>query len=109
AHPKTNTMAIHVIIEVHTQEGKAEALLEVLKQILPETSKHEGFISIDTLQQQDAPNTIIMAEVWASKAHYEAYLQWRTDRGDMDALASFLAEPPSIRYFEKQEAQSFQR
>jgi hypothetical protein len=32
--------------------------------------------------------------------HYENYLAWRQQRGDLDKLATALVGPPSIRYFD---------
>ena len=45
-----------------------------------------------------------MIERWRSRADYEAYLAWRTERGDLDTLGAMLAGPPSIRYFDAVDA-----
>jgi len=96
-------MAVTVLLEVQTQDGKANDLLDVLKQILPDTRNYEGFMDIYVIQNQDSPNDITLVEEWESKPHYEKYLQWRTETGDFDKLGSFLTGPPSIKYFDKKD------
>ena len=43
---------------------------------------------------------LVLVERWATRKHYEDYLAWRQQRGDLDKLAAALAGPPSIRYFD---------
>jgi hypothetical protein len=38
--------------------------------------------------------------VFWRRGHYDAYLAWRTAKGDTDTVSQFLAEPMSIRYFD---------
>ena len=43
---------------------------------------------------------MIFTEVWDSKEHYEKYLQFRTEDGTIDAIASLCVDAPSIRIFD---------
>ena len=97
-------MAVTVLLEAQTQDGQADGLLDFLKQILPDTRNYEGYIDINVIQDQDNPNTIILVEKWETKSHYEKYLQWRTENGDIDKLGSFMTGPPSIRFFNRKDA-----
>lgn len=94
-------MAITALVEVKTQEGKAGELLTALEGMLVDTRNFDGFVDISVIQNQDDHNNIILVEGWESLEHYQKYLGWRSERGDMDVLASFLSEPPSIRHFDR--------
>ena len=42
----------------------------------------------------------MIVEQWDTRAAYERYLAWRTDRGDLNALGAMPASEPRIRYFD---------
>jgi hypothetical protein len=43
---------------------------------------------------------VILIEQWASRADYEAYIAFRTERGDMERMAQMVAEPPRLDYWD---------
>ena len=43
---------------------------------------------------------VAIYEEWESRADHEAYLVWRTERGDMEKLGSMLRAAPSIKYYD---------
>ena len=43
---------------------------------------------------------MVAVEDWNSRQHYEKYLAWRTERGDLDKLVGWIQGDPSIRYFD---------
>jgi len=95
-------MAVSVLLEAHAKEGNVDELIDILNNdIFPDTRLYEGFIDVYIIQDQDSPNTILLVEEWESKSNFESYLQWRTERGDMDKIVSLLTDPPAIRYFNK--------
>ena len=49
------------------------------------------------IQDQEDPAKIIVVEVWETKEQYDKYLEWRTERGDMEVLGTML-ENPSWRF-----------
>ena len=93
-------MAVTVLLELQAQSDKVDALLNTFKEILPDTRAYDGFVGIELVQNQDDPKNMVLIERWQSRQHYEKYLAWRTERGDMDALADALSAPPVIRYFD---------
>ena len=97
-------MTCTILLELTTPEGKAGDMIELLRAILPDTRARDGFVGIELQQDQDKPETLVLIERWRSRADYEAYLAWRTERGDLDKLGAMLAGPPSIRYFDSVEA-----
>ena len=44
-------------------------------------------------------NSILLIEDWESKEQFEAYIKWRTDRGDYAKLLSLLSVDPVVDYF----------
>ena len=42
----------------------------------------------------------LVLEQWETRESYEAYLKWRTDRGDMDNIAGVSTEPFKVSYFD---------
>ena len=95
-------MAVTILLEAYAKDGSVDELIDILNnKIFPDTRTYDGFIDIYIIQDQDNPNTIFLVEEWESKSNYDSYLQWRTERGDIDTLVSFLTGPPTIRYFKK--------
>jgi quinol monooxygenase YgiN len=67
--------------------------------MLPDTLTYDGCAGVTMYQNQDDSTTIVLLEPWASRAHHERYLAWRTERGELAALVAMLTGPPTIRYF----------
>ena len=48
-----------------------------------------------------SPNVfILLVEEWESKAHQEAYLEWRVSTGLLDAIAPLVSADPLFRSYE---------
>ena len=68
--------------------------------MLADTRKYDGCQGVETFNNQDDPNQLVLVEKWESRQHYEAYLAWRTESGALDAVVSMTSGAPSIRYFD---------
>ncbi len=97
-------MAVMVMLEVTAKDGAGNDLLQKFKDILPDTRTYDGCIGVDTYQNQDNPNVLVLVEKWESKPHYEKYLAWRTESGMLGEMAEMFGAPPSIRYFGETDA-----
>lgn len=97
-------MACTVILEVKANPGTGNDLLATFKEILPDTRGYDGCLGVDTYQNQDDADVIVLVEQWESKAHYETYLGWRQETGALESLGAAVAGPPSIRYFNATDA-----
>ncbi len=97
-------MAVTVLLELKAKAGTGGGLVEVFKQILPDTRKFDGNVSVTTYQNQDDPDTVVLVEEWESRPAYEKYLAWRTETGALDQLGSAIEGAPSIRYFDATDA-----
>ena len=93
-------MACVVLLELQVKEECVDQMKSGFKDMFPDTRAYDGCIDIYATQDQDNPTTIIAVEQWETRQHYEKYLAWRTERGDLDALGEMLDGEPSIRYFE---------
>ena len=97
-------MAVKVILEVKAKTGTGDELVAFFKSILPDTRAHDGCISVETLQNSDDADHVVVVEAWEFRGQYETYLAWQRDRGTSARLMEGLAEPPSIRHFDVTDA-----
>ena len=91
-------MGINIITEFKTEPGRAEALIALLRELLPSSLEHGGAEEISIRQDQDDPNYIISAQRWQSRDVYLAYFAWRTDEGVAAQIGEMLEEPQRIRF-----------
>ena len=83
-------------------EGLGAGLVETLKSALVDTRAFDGCESIEVYVDADKPDTVILWEKFATRAHHEAYLAWRVETGLLDMLAPILAEDLTITYLDDQ-------
>ncbi len=93
-------MAITVILDLKAAADKADELNKLLQDILPDTRTRPGAGTMTLLRDQDDPTHIVVNEVWDKKEDHQAYMGWRTERGDIEVLGAMLAAPPSITYLD---------
>jgi quinol monooxygenase YgiN len=93
-------MTCIVILEVTAKKGTGLQLVETFRGILPDTRNKDGCQGVEVTTNLDNSDNLVLVERWATRKHYENYLAWRQQRGDLDKLAGALAGPPSIRYFD---------
>jgi len=58
----------------------------------------DGCLSVVVVQNQDDLGSIILLEKFATREHYERYLQWRTDSGTVAQLVAVIDGPISVRF-----------
>jgi len=93
-------MTCTVIFEANAKNGNGVQLLETFRALLPNTRNKDGCQGVEVTTNLDNADNLVLVERWATRKHYENYLAWRQQRGDIDKLAQALAGPPSIRYFD---------
>ncbi|PCJ58692.1 MAG: antibiotic biosynthesis monooxygenase [Rhodospirillaceae bacterium] len=93
-------MAVVVLLHIQFDESKADEYKAALQSMLPETRKHKGALKIHMLVDKDQPADVVVYEEWETRADHEAYIAWRTERGDMEKLGSMLRAAPSIKYYD---------
>ena len=92
-------MAVTVFLEFNLNTENIDDLTSLLRDGLHHTRGFDGCNSITIQKNQDDPSNLVFVENWDSKEQFEDYLGWRTQRGDVEKMGAWLAEPPSIRYF----------
>ncbi len=97
-------MSVLVLFDLETKAGKEEEAVALFAGMFPDTRAFDGCESITLHRDQDAASRFTLVERFASREHYEAYLRWRTERGDVALLGALLAGPPSIRFFDDVDA-----
>lgn len=100
APEKGTSMACQVILELRTKEDCADKARSWFKSVLPDTREFDGCIGLYLVKNQDDPLNFVIIEQWDTRAQYEKYLAWRTERGDIDALVDMIDGEPSIRFFD---------
>ena len=86
-------MACQVLLEATIKEGCHDKLKARFVEVIPDTRNYDGCIYIYFTKDQDDPSKIIIIELWESSQHYDKYLAWRTERGDMGILEEMMEEP----------------
>jgi quinol monooxygenase YgiN len=94
------TMTCIVLLEATAKKGTGLQLVETFRALLPDTRNKDGCRSVEVTTNLDNSDNLVLVERWATRLHYEKYLAWRQQRGDLDKLVGALAGPPSIRYFD---------
>ena len=94
------SQTVHAVFACN--EGLGAGLVETLKSALVDTRAFEGCESIEVYVDADEPDTVILWEKFATRAHHEAYLAWRVETGLLDMLAPILAEDLTITYLDNQ-------
>lgn len=93
-------MSIQATNSFHTKPGRAAELLAALQRVLPDTLAHGGCEEIRLCRDQDDENKVLSLTRWTTRAHYEAYLQWRDGRGDTAMFREMLIEDQEVHYYD---------
>ena len=93
-------MSVLVLVEVSLKPEKVNDFMNLVVNELHHSRGFDGCNGITVHKNQDDSNNVVVVEDWDSRQHYEKYLAWRTERGDVEKLAAFLAGEPSTRYYD---------
>jgi quinol monooxygenase YgiN len=91
-------MSVDIILDLHVNPENREELLSFFSSILPDTRAYMGCQNITVTSNEDNLHNIVILEKWNQRSDYENYMAWRTERGDIEKIASLLASPPNLRY-----------
>jgi len=94
-------MHVTVLVEARVKVEKVETFKTVMRdEILPVTRKYDGCQTLVMTQNQDDAKHFVLVETWTSRGHYDRYLAWRKERGDLDRILPMLSEPPTFKFFD---------
>ena len=84
------SLGITVTLEMIFNPGVGEAFSASLPEMLKDTAGRPGFRNIRAMRHKDDPDRILLIEQWDSEKHYQDYLAWRTERGDMEKMGAVV-------------------
>lgn len=97
-------MPCYVLLEFTAKPGTGPAVLEALRQALPETRNKDGCLSLDVSVDQDDGDNILLVMRWATRQHYATYRAWREASGDVQRFADLTTSGLSARFFDRVDA-----
>ena len=94
-------MGVIVTVEWQAKPGNGTAMRKAIIEVLPETRSYKGCQWLELIVNQDDPDNLVVWERWDTRASYEAYLQWRVDKGVVSSLGSMaVRSKPDIRFYD---------
>ncbi|MGH9020013.1 MAG: putative quinol monooxygenase [Acidimicrobiales bacterium] len=94
-------MSIQATNTFFTKPGRAGELIASLQKVLPDTLKHGGCEAIRLWRDQDNDDKVISNTKWATRGHYEDYLEWRDDQGDTGLFREMLVRDMEVNYYDE--------
>jgi quinol monooxygenase YgiN len=76
-------MSVRVVVDMYLKPEAVGPMKAGMRAMLPETREFEGCEEVLLHEDQDDPNHFMIIERWASRDRYQAYLDWRSQRGEM--------------------------
>jgi len=96
-------MSQTVYAEFPCKEGEGANLLNMFREMAPESRAFEGCESFEVYTGSDNPDEVVIWERWTARANHEAFLAWRTETGVLDAVILMLAGEFRISYLDIQD------
>ena len=90
--PRAITVTVAWIIKPEL----ANAFVEVLRGMFPETRLYKGFRNIRLLRSDLDPNHFMLIEEWDEAQNFHDYVQFRTERGETAGLLAMTASTPQL-------------
>lgn len=97
-------MEVTILLEMQVAPEHVEEHGKILEEMLPETRRYEGSISLHAIQNLDDPGNVVLIQRWESREHYERYLAWRAETGVSSAMAARASVTYNIKYFQSLDA-----
>jgi quinol monooxygenase YgiN len=74
----------------------ADAFVESLRRMFPETRLRKGFRNIRLLRSDTDPNQFVLIEEWDEAQNFQDYGQFRVETGDTEKLLAMTASYPQL-------------
>jgi len=96
-------MEISTNIQLIAKPGMGVELLELLKNILPDTRSYDDNLGQYLVSDVEDSDKIEGFGHWESKEKFEAYFQRRVETGFVEKLGEYLAAEPAVRVHKVEE------
>ena len=74
----------------------ADAFVEALERMFPETRLRAGFRNIRLLRSDVDPNQFLLIEEWDDAQNFRDYARFRTETGDTAGLLAMTVSQPQL-------------
>lgn len=88
-------MSVVVMLTLKARDESYDQLKQTMAAILPDTARRDG-AELIRCGGDDGAKTVTVYEEWDRIESQQAYMAWRTERGDIDKLVALLREPPQV-------------
>jgi len=89
---------ILVNLQLKIKPEVRKEFIEWFHSILPDTRSYQGCSALYCCSLEGDAEAVEVVSKWESKSHYDDYLKWREESGDLDVLGNFLAADPVFRF-----------
>lgn len=93
-------MSVLILVDVKIKPQSFDDLKNWMRNNLHDTRAFDGCNGITIQRNQDDPNNVIFVEDWESRSHYEKYLAFRSERGDIEDLMAWAEGEPKFVYLD---------
>jgi quinol monooxygenase YgiN len=90
----------YVMLEFTAKPGTGPAVLEALREALPQTRNKDGCNSLEVTVNQDNRDNMLLVMRWATREHYETYRAWREANGNVKRFADVTVSGLATRFFD---------
>ena len=97
-------MTCYVMLEFTAKPGTGPAVLEMLREALPQTRNKDGCNSLEVTVNQDNTDNMLLVMRWTTRKHYETYRAWRESVGDVQRFSDATVNGLSTRFFDISDA-----
>jgi quinol monooxygenase YgiN len=87
---------VTVIVTWTIKPEFADAFVESLRGMFPETRLRKGFRNIRLLRSDTDPNQFVLIEEWDEAKNFQDYAQFRVETGDTEKLLAMTASYPQM-------------
>jgi len=95
-------VSVMVTAEFKLKPETAEAVIQTMIDILPDTRAYDGCQSVKSYYEPET-HSLLLIEIWESSEHQQKYLGWRVETGLVEKVGEMLAAAPEFRTFEIRE------
>ncbi len=92
-------MSIRLLVIFDAKPDQADTLVEALQAAKTELIKVPGCEAVEVLHGLDAPNTVMLSEIWESRDIHDRYAAQMAEAGSMDQLAPLLNAEPKTEFY----------
>ena len=90
---------VKVTFSVRLKPEAVDGFCAALPEMVKDTAKRPGFQDLEVVRNGADPCRVLFVETWDSEQAYHDYITWRTERGEMDGMASIVTEPPQLDFW----------